>query len=166
MIFAIGVLVAEVQDGIAQLGRIQEGRRQTADLVRDHLDVLAVQTRQDGARLVADADHLDVRVGGELAANVTGNAGMHRTAQTTVRRDGNVQLLGVFLLRRDFGLLVELLRTDTVRSGLLQITLSTGILGGGHHLHGLGDLLDVLDRLQTDRNGLQRGHATVLLTKA
>uniref|UniRef100_A0A182NTJ5 HTH OST-type domain-containing protein n=1 Tax=Anopheles dirus TaxID=7168 RepID=A0A182NTJ5_9DIPT len=129
-------ILPSVQDGVAQLGRVQEGRRQATDLVRHHLDVLTVQTRQDGTRLVADADHLDVRVLGKLTADVTGDAGVHRTAQTTVGRDGNVQLLGVLLLRRDFRLLVELLGTDAVRSRLLQIALSTRIPAGGVECNG------------------------------
>jgi hypothetical protein len=40
------------------------------------------------------------------------------------------------------------------------------LLGSRHHLHGLCDLLDVLDRLQAHGNGLQSGHSTVLLTEA
>lgn len=35
-----------------------------------------------------------------------------------------------------------------VYPGRLQLPLSTSVLGGGHHLHGLGDFLDVLDGLQ------------------
>ena len=30
----------------------------------------------------------------------------------------------------------------------LQLPLSTSVLGSSHHLHGLGDFLDVLDGLQ------------------
>lgn len=38
--------------------------------------------------------------------------------------------------------------TSAVDSGRLQLLLSTSILGSGHHFHGLGDFLDVLDGLQ------------------
>lgn len=34
--------------------------------------------------------------------------------------------------------------------GWLQLSLRVSKLGGRHHLHGLGDLLHVLDRLQTN----------------
>ena len=53
---------------------------------------------------------------------------------------------------------VELLRRDSKRSGSLQVPLSFRELGSGHHLHGLGDLLDVLDGLQPHGNNLQIRH--------
>ena len=37
---------------------------------------------------------------------------------------------------------------SAIDAGRLQLPLSTGILGSSHHLHGLGDFLDVLDGLQ------------------
>ena len=40
--------------------------------------------------------------------------------------------------------------TSAVDTGRLQLPLSTGVLGSCHHLHGLGDLLDILDGLQPD----------------
>ena len=40
--------------------------------------------------------------------------------------------------------------TAAVDTRRLQLPLSTSVLGGGHHLHGLGDFLDVLDGLQPD----------------
>jgi hypothetical protein len=36
--------------------------------------------------------------------------------------------------------------------GLLESLLGTRELGCGHHLHGLGDLLDALDRLEASLN--------------
>ena len=44
------------------------------------------------------------------------------------------------------------------RSGCLQISLSLGKLGSGHHLHGLCDFLDVRDGLQSQSDELQVGH--------
>lgn len=55
------------------------------------------------------------------------------------------------------------LGTLAVRAGLPQVSLSPGILGGWHHLHRLGDLLDVLDGFETHRNGLEGGHTPGLL---
>lgn len=40
--------------------------------------------------------------------------------------------------------------TVAIDPGGLQLLLSTSILGGSNHFHGLGDLLDVLDGLQPD----------------
>ena len=54
------------------------------------------------------------------------------------------------------------LGSGTVGLGSPQISLSPGVLGCRHHLHGLGDLLDVLDGLQTKSDDLQGGHATLL----
>jgi hypothetical protein len=47
-------------------------------------------------------------------------------------------------------------------SALPELTFGSGVLGSGHHFHGLGDLLNVLDRLEAHGNGLQGGHATLL----
>lgn len=48
-----------------------------------------------------------------------------------------------------------------VHSGWLQLLLSASILGSGHHFHGFGDLLDVLDRLQPD--GDWRGDGILII---
>lgn len=114
---------------------------------------------------------------GDLGLDGLGHVGVDGAAQATVRSHADEQMLGGLVLRRfDLGLLVqrcgaersnvslvetrrretekkktEAGRTESagaVDSGRLQLPLSTGVLGGGHHLHGLGDFLDVLDGLQ------------------
>ena len=55
------------------------------------------------------------------------------------------------------------LGADAVRAGRLQLALSTRVLGRRHHLHRLGDLLDVFDGAQTHRDGLEGGHCPLLL---
>lgn len=55
------------------------------------------------------------------------------------------------------------LSTLSVRTGLTKFSFSPAVLGRRHHLHGLGDLLDVLDRLETHRDGLEGSHPTHLL---
>lgn len=54
------------------------------------------------------------------------------------------------------------LNSFTIRSGLAQFPLCSGVLGSRHHLHRLSDFLNVLDRLEPDGNGLQCGHASGL----
>lgn len=48
----------------------------------------------------------------------------------------------------DFCGLLHTHRAGAIDPGRPQGSLSSGILCGCHHLHGLGDLLDVLDGLQ------------------
>ena len=47
--------------------------------------------------------------------------------------------------------------------GSFEILLSPGVFSSGHHLHGRGDLLDVLDRLEAEGNDLEVSHASLLL---
>ena len=53
---------------------------------------------------------------------------------------------------------VELLCSNSKWSCTFQISLSLCKLGCRHHLHGLSDLLDVLDRLQPHGNQLEVRH--------
>lgn len=48
--------------------------------------------------------------------------------------------------------------TSAVDSGRLQLLLSPSILSSGHHFHGLGDFLDVLDGLQPNGDWKQAQH--------
>lgn len=82
---------------------------------------------------------------------------------TSIRSDSDVQLLRYILQWGDLGLLVEVLGPVADGPGRLQLALGLREFGGRHHLHGLGDLLDVLHRFQADRDRLQSGHASLLL---
>ena len=46
----------------------------------------------------------------------------------------------------------------------LQFSLGLGIFGGGHHLHGLRNLLDILDRLQPHGDFKGNMHGIVTLS--
>lgn len=53
-----------------------------AYFVADHEDLFAVQTLQDGTRLVTDADDLDAGIGRQLTTNVTNDTGVNGSAQS------------------------------------------------------------------------------------
>ncbi len=61
------------------------------------------------------------------------------------------------------GYLEKGLSSRSIRPRVPEFPLSPGVLCSRDHLHGLGDLLDVLDRLQAEGDDLQGGHATLLL---
>ena len=79
----------------------------------------------------------------------------------------SIQMVGIQIptafRSSNFPNLEEGLSSKSVRLGCPQIPLSPGVLGSRYHLHGLGDLLNVFDRLQTQCNDLEGGHATLLL---
>lgn len=84
-----------------------------------------------------------------MAAHVARKAGVNTTAETLVGAADDVQgLLALSLEGFRLGGLEDLLGGLAVFAGLVHGPLGAGQLGGGHDLHGLGDLLDVADRLQ------------------
>lgn len=50
-----------------------------------------------------------------------------------------------------------------VRTSLAEFAFGARVLGGRHHLHGLRDLLNVGDGLQTYLDLFERGHGTGVL---
>lgn len=76
-------LVVALQDGVGQFGGVDESGRQTSDFVTGQDDVVAVDTRQNGTRLVTDADDFNVFiVFSQLVTDVTSDGGVDGTAQT------------------------------------------------------------------------------------
>ena len=101
---------------------------------------------------------------------------VNTTAKTLVGRADDDELLGLLGLDRlGLGRLVDLVRGLTEGSGLVHGTLRASELGGGDDLHGVGDLLDVLDGLEAvldlakggvGRNGVRAdGSSSVQITK-
>lgn len=82
---------------------------------------------------------------------------------TPVGRDGDDEFLWRVSRSLNLGLLVEQLGAEANRTGLLQVALGAGVLGRRDHLHGLRDLLDVLDGLEAHRDVLKGGHPALLL---
>ena len=146
----LGVQEAElVGDG----GRVGESRDGLADTreVEDH--VLGVAPAHLGLALLANDGNVNVAgqaVGRELLADVTRQTRVDTTTETLVgRADDKEGLLALTLSRDGASLLEGLLRGLSVGDGLVHGLLGAGELGGGDNLHGLGDLLDVADGLET-----------------
>ena len=122
----------------------------------------------------------------KFITNLTSNTSVHSSAETTIGCDSYQQFSWLLFNRSNFCTFIECLgmrktckvfqlsslvlkqrytysSTLSVRASLLQLSFSSCILGSRHHLHGLGNFLNVLDRLQTDGNGLQCGHSSGLL---
>lgn len=88
---------------------------------------------------------------------------MDAAAKTFIGAADNQQrLLALALHRLGFRLLKDLVVGGTVRSGLLHCALGLGELGGSDDFHRLGDLLDVLDRLEATLDLTERGEVGIL----
>lgn len=132
-----------------------------SDTSEAELDVLGLGSRQLSLALLTEDDEL-ISIGllGELTADVAGQAGMDTTAEALVGgADDNESLLVLALERLGLGLVEDLLGSLTVDLGLVHGALGTGQLGRGHDLHGVGDLLDVADGLETALDFAQRRKA-------
>lgn len=144
-----------------------------------------------GPGLISNANNavvLEVVGLGQLQLDLLADGGVDGATETTIGGQGDVENLGISaFLGFDLGILVKGLGAFAVgpekkSKGLhisnlrvnpnltclslpcsLEISFSPGVFGGGHHLHGGGDLLNVLDRLEPEGDDLEIGHATLLL---
>ena len=122
-----------------------------ADITEGHEDLLGSETRELGLGLVSKNDEVGIRVIGEHAASSLAQTGVNTTAETLVGASHNEQSLLV-LQRLGLGLLEDGVRSLTIGARLIHSLLSTGKTGRGNDLHGVGDLLDVLDGLEAALN--------------
>lgn len=146
----LGVQEAElVGDG----GRVGESGNGLADTREAEDHVLGVAPAHLGLALLAQNCDVDVAgktAAGELPADVTRHTRVDTTAETLVGRAHDKESLLVLALNRlSASLLESLLRSLTVDDGFVHGLLGAGELGGGDNLHGLGDLLDVANGLET-----------------
>lgn len=147
------VLLWESGDLIGDQRSVGEGRDGLSDTSEVDLDVLGVRTRHLRLGLLADNDKVGIGVDGEHAAGVLAESGVDSTAKTFVGAGNDNQSLLVALLGKfGLGLLEDGVRGLSVCSGILHSACRSVQLGGGNNLHGVGDLLDVADRLETVLN--------------
>ena len=146
----LGVQKAELVGDGGRVGESRDGLANTGE-VEDH--VLGVAPAHLGLALLANNCDVDVAgqaVGGELLAHVTRQTRVDTTTETLVGRAHDEEgLLALALSGHGASLLEGLLRGLSVGDGLVHGLLGAGELGGGDNLHGLGDLLDVADGLET-----------------
>lgn len=153
--------MGQVDDLVGDGLRIGKGGNVLSDAGEAELDVLGLGSRQLGLALLAEDDQL-VGVGllGKETADVAGKTGVDTAAEALVGgADNNEGLLVLALERLGLGLVEDLLGSLTVDLGLVHGALSASKLGRGHDLHGVGDLLDVADGLETALDFSQRREA-------
>lgn len=150
--------MGQVDDLVGDGLRIGKGGNVLADASEAELDVLGLGSRQLGLALFTEDDEL-VGVGllGKETADVAGKTGVDTTAEALVGgADNNEGLLVLALERLGLGLVEDLLGSLSVGLGLVHGALGAGKLGRGHDLHGVGDLLNVADGLETALDFSQR----------
>lgn len=87
-------LRAALSDVVGDDGGISKGRNIFADLVEGDEEVFGVHTRELALALVSENDNLGVGIAGcDESASVLGNRGVDTTAETTVARNDNNELL-------------------------------------------------------------------------
>lgn len=144
-----GVLALELDDLVGNGLGVGEGGDALANTGEAQDNVLVVGTAELGAGLLADDDEVGGAVS-DLAADPSRQTRVHTTAETLVGTADDVQgLLVLDLEGLGLGGVVDLVGSGTVLLGVVHGSLSAGQLGGGDNLHGLGDLLDVANRLET-----------------
>lgn len=113
-----------------------------------HNDVLRMRPAKLSLALLSKNTEVGLRVGLQLSTDSLGQAGVHTSTKTLIRGGNNEKSLSL-LLRLGLGLLIDLVVGRTVHPSLDHVALSLVHLRGGDNLHGLGDLFDVTDGLET-----------------
>lgn len=147
---------------------IGEGGDVLADVGEGEEDLLGSETRQLGLALLTKNDEVGVRVGSQQTLGSLAQTGVDTTTKTLVGASNDIQSLLV-LQRLGLGLLEDSVGGLTVDARLVHSSLGASETGGGNDLHGVGNLLDVLDGLEAALNltqsrevgGIGRGSAWV-----
>lgn len=112
-------------------------------------DVLGVRSAELGLALLADDDEFELRLGLEESSGRSRQAGVDTTTETFIgAADDEQLLLALGLQRLGLRLFEDGVRGLAVSAGIGHRSLGAGELGRSHNLHRLGDLFDVLNRLQ------------------
>lgn len=143
-----GILARQQGDLISNRLGIGEGRNVLADVAEAHEDVLGVSTGQLSLGLLTENHDVGVRVLLKETAGSLGQTRVDTTTETLVGAGDNEQSLLV-LEGLGFGVLENGVGGLTVDTRLVHSLLGASKTGRGNDLHGVCDLLDVLDRLQT-----------------
>lgn len=143
-----GVVLGQQGDLVGNGLGIGEGGDILADVGEAENHSIGVGSGQLGLGLLAEND--DVRVGVllENTASSLAQTGVDTTAKTLVGAGDDQQSLLV-VERLGLGLLEDGVGGLTVGTRIVHGLLGTVQTGRGDDLHGVGDLLDVLDGLQT-----------------
>jgi hypothetical protein len=146
----VGVLLGQKNDLVGDGGGISEGGNVLSDTSEGELDIPGVGSGELSLGLLANDDEVEVLALSLESADVSSQTRVNTTAETLVGRAYDEKLLGLLGLEgHGLGRLVDLVGGLAVLAGFVHGTLSSGQLGGSNNLHGLGDLLDVANGLET-----------------
>lgn len=127
---------------------ISESRDVLADVGEAHDDGVGVGSGQLSLGLLSEDDHVGVGVLLEYTTSRLAETGVDTTAKTLVGASNDEQ--GLLVLEGlGFGVLEDLVGRLTVNTRVIHSLLGAGKAGRGNDLHRIGDLLNVLDGLQT-----------------
>ena len=155
-----GVVGGEHGDLVGDGGGIGEGGDVLSGTSEAENEALAVGTRQLSLALLTDDG--EVGVGGveQHLADLPGHTRVDTTAETLVGGADNNQCLVAVVNGLGLGALEDGVGGLTVGTRGSHGLLGAGELGGGDDLHGLGDLLDVANRLEAALNLTESGVAS------
>ena len=155
-----GVVGGQERDLVGNGGGVGEGGDVLSGTSEAEDEVLAVGTRQLGLALLTDDG--EVGVGGvqEDLADLPRHTRVDTTAETLVRGADDEQCLVAVVEGQGLGALEDLVGGLAVGARGGHGPLGAGELGGGDDLHGLGDLLDVANRLEAALDLTERGVAS------
>lgn len=151
-----GVFGGQQGDLVGNGLSISKGRNILGDVGETHDDLVGIGSGQLTLGLLTENDDIGVGMALEKPASGLAQTRVDTTAKTLVGACNDEQSLLVFE-GLGFGVLEDLVGGLTVDSGLLHSSLGTGETGRGDDLHGVGDLLDVLDGLKTTLNLTESG---------
>ncbi len=144
------VLSWESRDLVGDGGGIQEVWNGLSDTSEVENNVLWVGTGKLGLGLLSDENKVDIWVGEEHLADHSGHSRVDTTAQSLVGGSNNNEgALALILKWLGLGLGENGVGGLSVGAGILHRTGCAVELGGSNNLHGIGDLLDVANGLET-----------------
>lgn len=127
---------------------ISKSRDVLADVGEAHDDGVGVGSGQLSLGLLSEDDHVSVGVFLEYTTCSLAETGVDTAAKTLVGASNDEQ--GLLVLEGlGFGVLEDLVGGLTVDTGVVHSLLGAGKTSRRNDLHRVGDLLDVLDGLQT-----------------
>lgn len=152
----IVVLSIQLSDLVGDSLSLHEGRNVLSNIAEAQLDVLSAGPRKLSLDLLSQNHNINIRVLGKPPPGSFGQLRVNTTAKTLIGGGDNeeglagLEGLGLGLFENGVGVL-------TIGTGVTHCLLSTGKLGRGNNLHGSGNLLDVLDGLETALNFSEGG---------
>lgn len=146
--FDASIVARQQGDLIGNSLGISESGNVLADVAEAHHNLLGVGTGQLGLGLLSEDDQLGVGVLLKYTTGGLGQTGVDTTAETLVRAGNNDQ--GLLVLEGlGFGVLEDGVGGATVDTRVVHGLLGPSKTSRSNNLHGVGDLLDVLNGLET-----------------